>query len=491
MNDMNDNIVRELIEMGQMENRVMLSDSYKYSHVDAYEDGIVSMFDYAEARSGKFFDYTVFFGMQYYLKKYFIRPITQYEVDEAYEYSIAHGIPFDKEGWDYIVQELKGLLPVRIKSVREGLRVPVKNVLFTMESTDKRVFWIASWLETILMKVWYPSNIATRSTDIRDLMMKYAEQTSDNPFVDYQLHNFGDRGSSSVESAGIGGMAHLIPFRGTDNFNSIRYVKNFYNITDIKTIGHSIPALEHSTVTSWGKDREYDMFLNFLEKNKGNDIAAFVCDSYDYFKTVDVVTSDERFTVKINSDDYPVFVIRPDSGEPTVVIPKTLDIMEKNNVPFTINKKGFKVWNKMRLIWGDGVVEEGIDEMINILIDRGYSSENIAFGMGGALMQGNDNSSNNRDTQGFAIKNSSVTYEDGSKRDVFKDPITAPDKKSKKGELTLWYNNTTKEFFTDLISFKENDTSITNMLNLIFENGKFVKEWTFDEVRTANDVISD
>ena len=277
-------------------------------------------------------------------------------------------------------------------------------------------------------------------------------------------------------------MAHLTSFMGTDNFNAMRYVNIFYG-TDINRIGHSIAALEHSTVTSWGKENEYEMFLNFMEKNKGNPIVAFVMDSYDYFKSVETVTSDPRFTEKINSDEYPIFVMRPDSGDPMDIVPKTIDIMEKNNVPFTVNSKGFKVWNKMRIIWGDGISEQAIIDMCDLLVERGYSTENIAFGMGGALMQGNETTSNNRDTQAFAIKNSSVTYVDGNKRDVFKDPITAPNKKSKKGELTLWRNPTTNEYITDRVDAKP--TGFEDSLHIVYENGLIVKEWTFDEVREA------
>lgn len=473
----------EFIKEGKIENRVMMSDSYKYSHVDAYEEGVSSMFDYAEVRSSKFFTQTQFATLQYYLKEYFTFPITQYEVDEAYMYLKAHGAPFDKAGWDHIVQELDGRLPIRIRAVQEGKLVPTGNVLFTIESTDARVFWIASWLETTLMKVWYGCNIATRTYNIKQILMGYAEATSDNPFVDYTLHNFGDRGSSSVESAGIGGIAHLINFKGTDNFNAIKYVHKYYSFITIEAIGHSIPALEHSTITSWGKVREFEMFLNFMEENKGRAIIAMVMDSYDYFNAVEIITSDKRFTDKINSDEYPIVVMRPDSGDPRDIIPQTIDIMEKNNVPYTTNKKGYKVWNKIRIIWGDGINEEAIIAMLNILKERGYSSENIAFGMGGALMQGNESTSNNRDTQGFAIKNGSVTI-NGEERDVFKDPITEPTKKSKKGILGFYYNEETNSYITQRAT-DPIPNGYEDALYIIYENGEVITEWTFDEVREA------
>lgn len=475
----------------------MLADSYKYTHTVQYPVGTVSMFDYAEARSidGS----TVFFGLQYILKEHFTEPIEQYEVDEAHEFSKAHGIEFNKTGWDYIVKELGGHLPVKIRAVQEGLLVPNGNVLFTVESTDQNVFWVVSWLETILMTVWYTSTVATRSYFVRKMLEEYAVKTQETPFVLYQFHNFGARGSTGAESAMVGGMAHLaVGFLGTGNFSAIKGIQNFYPVSDTTSIAHSISATEHSTTTSWGKEQEFEMIMKHIEMNKGKPMIAAVMDSYDYFKAVRTVCAqDGEFQRKINSPDYPVFVIRPDSGDPKKIIPQTLDIMEKECVPYTMNNKGFKVFNKMRIIWGDGINTYSMREMLDILVKRGYSSENISFGSGGWLMQ-----HHNRDTLGFAIKCSEITVDEGSPIDngdggaemehffvpmgVFKDPITDPGKKSKKGKVTLWFNHATKEYFTDKIDFSSSDFPITDMLNIVYENGKITKETTLEEIRNCN-----
>lgn len=477
-------------------NRVMLGDSYKYSHTNQYPDNTVSMFDYAEARSGKVYPKTLFNGLQPILMKYFSTPIEQWEVDEAYKFSVVHGVSFNKEGWDYIVQHLGGYLPVKIRAVAEGTVVPVQNVLFTVESTDSYVYWITSWLETVLMTVWYPCNVATRSYYVRKLLENYAEETQDNPFVDYSFHNFGARGSSNPETAMMGGIAHLAAgFLGTDNFSALKGAEYYYGVEDISTIGHSINASEHSSTCAWGKDEEMNMIMNHLEKNEGRYMIAAVMDSYDYYKAVEnICEKDGMFQKRINLPEYPIFVMRPDSGDPEVVIPKTLDIMEKEEVPYTVNKKGFKVFNKMRIIWGDGINMESMETMLKIMMDRGYSTENIAFGSGGWLMQQHD-----RDLQSWAIKCSEITLDEGTPvdcddgscvwepfyvtRDVFKDPITAPNKKSKKGKITLWYNHQSKEFFTDKVDFKTNVFPVTDMLNTVFENGKMIKTYTLEEVR--------
>jgi nicotinamide phosphoribosyltransferase len=474
-------------------NVIMLSDSYKYSHWKQYPANMVSMFDYAEARSDKVYPKTVFFGLQYYIDKYLMNPITAENIDEANDYASRHGIPFNKEDWEYILNEHKGYLPVRIRAVREGMLIPTKNVLFTVESTDKKVPWVAGFLETLLMKVWYTSNVATRSYYVRKEIEKYYEKTEDpeNDFaINFSYHNFGDRGSSSPESAAIGGVAHLTQFMGTDNFNSLRYAEKFY---DEPNAGFSIPATEHSTTTAWGKDEEFNMIRNHIEVNKDSDIVAAVCDSYDYLETVRTVTSGD-FKAKIESDEYPKFVIRPDSGSPVDMIMKTLDIMEENGVSYTVNSKGFKVFKKYGIIWGDGIDEMVIKQLLWVMKKRGYAASNIAFGSGGWLMQQHD-----RDTQGWAVKCSSITVDEGSpiengfggtcweeflvERDVFKSPITAPNKKSKKGRLTLWYNHASDTFFTDSVNHKSNDAPLTDMLNTVYENGVAKGRISLAEVR--------
>lgn len=476
-------------------NRVMLSDSYKYSHFKQYPKGTEAMYDYAEARSSKVYPKTVFFGLQYILMEYFSTPIEVAEVTEAKMYAKFHNIPFDEDGWYYITQELKGMLPVRIKAVPEGSVIPNGNVLFTIESTDTKVPWVASWLETVLMKVWYTCNVATRSYYVKQMLKEYGKMTQDNPYVDLQFHCFGDRGSPSVESAGIGGMAHLTQFYGTDNFQSIKYIDKFYGqdcgenqITDcsldewakrkeefLSSIAISIPASEHSTVTSWGKDKELDMIENHIRENKGQYIIACVMDSYDYLKAVDAVTGQERFRELIDSDEYPIFVLRPDSGDPIEMITKTIDIIEENGVPFTTNSKGCKVWDKFRIIWGDGVDMVAMEAMLEVMVKRGYSTECIAFGSGGWLMQQHD-----RDTLGFAVKCSSITV-NGVERDVFKDPITAPNKKSKKGKVTTYYNRNTDVYFTDKVG--QGFVSATDILETVYENGKMVKTYSISDVR--------
>ena len=150
----------------------------------------------------------------------------------------------------YIVEKHGGKLPLSIKAVPEGSRVPYKNVLFTVESTDEKVPWIANYFETILVQVWYPMTVCTNSHEQKRLIYDAFGRTSTpDKFADchLKLHDFGYRGSTSVESAGIGGCAHLINFRGSDTISAILTARKYYNAE--KTMpGVSIPASEHRCV---------------------------------------------------------------------------------------------------------------------------------------------------------------------------------------------------------------------------------------------------
>lgn len=459
------------------ENRVMLTDSYKLSHYLQYPKGTVNMYDYAEARSLKEYDKTLFFGLQMIWKKYFSDALTIEEVNEAKEYADIHGVPFNYNGWVKIIKDYGGKLPVTIKAVPEGLVIPNKMVLFTVELTndDKDIFWLPSWLETFLMKVWYTCNVATRSYYVKEMLLEHHKLTSDNPFVDFSFCNFGDRGAPCVEAAAFGGVAHAVCFKGTDNFNSLRYAHIFMNEPK-ENIGFSIPASEHSSTTAWGKDAEFDMVDNHIETSKGKPLMASVADSYDVYNFTDKITSGE-FKKKIESDDYPKFIERPDSGYAPEVIDRMLDIYEKNNVAYTTNNKGYKTFNKYGMIWGDGINMETMADILTVLRLRMYSAENMAFGSGGWVMQ-----NHNRDTLGFAIKCSNISLEDGTEIEVFKDPITDPGKKSKKGRVTTYFDTVENEFFVDKIDAKLKERCV-NVLQTVIENGNLVKEVSLSDVR--------
>ena len=453
-----------------MKNLILTTDSYKQTHYLQYPEEMTYMHDYIESRGGSY-GVTKFFGLQYYLKEYLSKPITKEMVEEAKEICKLHGVPFNEDGWNYIAE--LGYLPIKIRAVEEGVVVPNHNVLITVESTDEKVAWITGFVETLIMKVWYPITVATFSYKIKKIIKEFLDKTSDNPESELltRFHDFGYRGVSSEESAGIGGMAHLVNFRGTDTLNAVLYAKKYYNC---KMAGFSIPASEHITMTSWKKENEEKAFENMIDKFQGP--VSIVSDSYNFFNAVDYIVGEDLKEKIKNHKNGPV-IIRPDSGDAITNVLFALESLERN-FGAVINSKGFKVLNNVRIIQGDGINEDTIWDLCKIIMENGYSIENVAFGCGGALLQGNSHSSINRDTHRFAMKCSAAII-NGELIDIYKNPITDRGKVSKKGILDLIYEN--GEFKT--INIEKDKPHKNSVMKTVFENGKILKEYTFDEVR--------
>jgi nicotinamide phosphoribosyltransferase len=474
------------------------TDSYKASHYLQYPPGTRSMFSYIESRGGEY-NKTVFFGLQYYLKKYLSHRVTVEEVEEAKAFFEEHGEPFNYEGWMYIAKDLKGKLPVRIRAVPEGSVIPTHNILVSIESTDPKVFWIVSWIETMLLRVWYPITVSTRSHKIRQIILEALRVSADDPDaeINFKLHDFGSRGVSSQESARIGGAAHLVNFLGSDTCVGVRMANKVYNKG--KMTAWSIPAMEHSSVTSWGKMREVEAYRNMLRKTgKKGGIIACVSDSYNLWNACSKLWGEELRGEVVGSGC--TVVIRPDSGHPSTVVLRTAQLLEEK-FGVTVNSKGYKVLNNVRIIQGDGINEHSIQEILNNLLDHGFSATNIAFGMGGALLQ-----QHNRDTLKFAMKCShiyrlpdgsetqdEVLYElDGEELvsvDVFKDPVTDHGKVSKAGRLDLIRDGSGNYQTIAIGNLSAHpDTEMVD----VFEDGKLLKEWNFDadiRPRAKGDVV--
>jgi nicotinamide phosphoribosyltransferase len=451
-----------------MQNLILDSDSYKSSHFLQYPPGTEAMFNYFESRGGHY-DRMVFFGLQYYLKKYLTQRITLDMVNEAAEFLKAHGVPFPYDGWKYLV-ERGGKIPIRIRAVPEGTVVPTHNVLFTVESTDPKVFWIVGWFETMLVRMWYPITVATQSYHIRKYIYDMLVKTADDPDneVLFKLHDFGSRGVSSQESAEIGGASHLVNFMGSDTLAGVWAANKYYHSA---MAAYSIPAAEHSTITSWGKEREVEAYRNMVKQfAKPGALVACVSDSYDLHNAVDNFWGKALHDEVVNSGA--TLVVRPDSGDPPRIVRWTLQRLDAH-FGNTVNSKGYKVLNHVRVIQGDGINEDSLKDILLMATEAGYSATNVTFGMGGALLQ-----QLNRDTQKFAMKCSEVTI-NGEHVPVFKDPVTDHGKKSKAGRLDLVRDG--QGYKT--IAVTKDTPPYQSELQTVFENGEVLVEWTLDEVR--------
>jgi nicotinamide phosphoribosyltransferase len=468
------------------QNLLLLADAYKYSHYKLYTSGTTQIYSYLESRGG-IFNETIFYGLQYYLKEYLQgQAFTKENIDEAEE--VLKGVfgrqgVFKRENFEYILDKYNGRLPIRIMAVPEGSSVPVKNVLMTIENTDPKCFWLTNFLETLLMQVWYPSTVATLSREIRKTVEHYFELTADetsSASIDFILNDFGFRGVSSVESAGLGGSAHLINFSGSDTVYASAFARKYYRAQ--KIYGMSVPATEHSIMTLKGAEGESKIFEHVLNAYPDG-ILSCVSDSYNIFNAVGDLWGME-YKDRIMQRNG-TLVIRPDSGDPVQTLLKVFEILF-DRFGFTTNSKGYRVLpRQIRVIQGDGIEYESIQLIYKTLMANGISAENLLLGMGGALLQ-----KVNRDTQKFALKCSCAEV-NGEIIDVQKSPIEM----SEQGELIKSFK-TSKAGKLKLIQTEEGLRTVResesgeNVLETVFENGEIKKSYTFEEIRERASIKS-
>lgn len=458
-----------------IENNIcLLTDSYKITHHYFYPKGTKKIYSYLESRVGAEFNKTIFYGLQYIIKKYLKgKVVTQEKIDEADNLMRTHlgeGI-FNREGWQYILDEFDGMLPIEIKAVPEGTPVDVGNVLMTVENTDDKCYWLVNYLESLLLQVWYPSTIATLSAEVRKLANFYLDVTgSDKSNLDFMLHDFGYRGATSTESSMLCGSAHLLSFSGTDTIPALTIPENYYN--DSEVYGFSVQATEHSVMTSLGQDGEIQQALNVIENAK-NGILSMVIDSYDYRNFLRQASTEgselNDAILKFLSIDGNKVVFRPDSGEPVSTTIDCLNILESGFGSYD-TENGYKVFDaNIGLLWGDGLNYHKIRDILFAMKSNGWAAENIIFGMGGGL-----HSSVNRDTQRNAFK-CSAQLRDGQWFDIFKNPLDSS-KKSKTGRFKL---------IEDDGSFKtiSIDDEGDDILRTVFKDGKLLVDEKYCDVK--------
>jgi nicotinamide phosphoribosyltransferase len=337
--------------------------------------------------------------------------------------------------------------------------------MMTIENTDPACYWLTNYLETVAVQVWYPTTVATVSREMKRVILSSLKETGDPTGISFKLHDFGFRGVSSVESAGIGGLAHLINFAGTDTMAALMIAREHY---DCKMAGYSIPAAEHSTITSWGRSREADACENMLTQYPEG-LVAVVSDSYDIINACKDIWGD-KLRQKVLSRKG-TLVVRPDSGVPHEMVVKVLNTLGDYFEP-TVNSKGFKVLPpQVRVIQGDGIDLPEMKRIARELKAAGWSMDNMAFGMGGALLQ-----KMNRDTLKFAFKCSAIKIA-GEWVDVYKRPASAPWKASKRGRLKL-VQNPDGGFVT-----LRQDQPGKDCLEEVFRDGRCLTRYTLDDIR--------
>lgn len=477
-------------------NPLLLTDGYKVDHRRQYPTGTSLVYSNWTPRKSRIegVDEVVFFGLQYFIKKYIIQDFDLYffkqpkeEVVKKYARRINNYLGENQVGTKHIedLHDL-GYIPMVFKALPEGASVPIRVPMFTMYNTMPEFFWLTNYFETLLSAVvWLPCNSATIAKQYRIVLDKYAQETSSVPeFVDWQGHDFSMRGMGGIEAAVTSSAGHLLSFTGSDTIPAIDFLEEYYNAnSDVELVAGSVAATEHSVMCMGTTEGEYETFKRLICEVYPKGIVSIVSDTWDLWKVLTDYLP--RLKEEIVSREGKV-VVRPDSGDPVDIIcgnPNGKTEQEKKGVieliwdvfGGTVNSKGYKeLVPQIGAIYGDSITVARATQICERLKAKGFASTNVVLGIGSFTYQ-----YNTRDTFGFAMK---ATYGEvnGEGRAIFKDPITDDGtKKSAKGLMKIDLVDGVYKL-TDNVSWEEERKG---ELKEVFRDGKLLIDHSLTEIR--------
>ncbi|MGG7519508.1 nicotinate phosphoribosyltransferase [Allorhizobium undicola] len=452
-------------------NPILNTDSYKLGHFLQYPPGVQAVSAYITTRGTSVMPEIVFFGLQIFLKDYLSQPVTAADIDEAEEVAALHGQPFDKAGWQHILSKHGGFLPLSIEALPEGMVVRRGLPLVQVVNTDPACFWLPGYVETALLRaVWYPSTVASALRHVKRTLMPFLEKSCDDPeeLMPTRLAEYGARGATSLEQAGIGGAANLLLFENTDTLAAVMCTRRYYGA---KMAGFSMPASEHTTMIAWGQEREAQSFAHMIDQFGDYPAYSVVSDSYDIHHALSELWG-KLLQPRVRAKPG-LLIVRPDSGDP-IDTPVQAVSQLAYHFGTRLNGKGYKVLDdKVRVLQADGVSLRDITMILGRLEGMGFSAENISFGIGASQLQ-----KVSRDTYSFTMKGSAIQDGDGSWRDMSRRPVNMHEKLPRAGRQAV------VEEEAELVAIRREELGgRQNFLQPVWENGRLLKEWSFDEVR--------
>lgn len=474
-------------------------DFYKTGHHEQYPSGTEYVYSNLTARSGKHSNIIggngiIFVGLQLFIKEYLID-----EWNSSF-FNLPKKIAIDRYHNRVSIAMQKninvghleklhdlGYLPIRIKALPEGSFVPYKVPMLTIVNTHPDFYWVTNMLESVMSSdLWQMINTATTTVEYLKNFYKYAEFTgADKSFVPFQAHDFSFRGMAGREAAARSSFAALAcGSMGTDSVPGLDVADEYYGCGEVGTfLGGSVSATEHSVMCAGMEVNEYDTFKRLITEVYPTGNISIVSDTWDFWNVMSNILP--RLKDDILSRDGKV-IIRPDSGNPVDIICGD----DKSDNPYVkkglveclwdifgghINDKGYKVLNdKIGAIYGDSITLDYQIEILNKLYRKKFASSNIVLGIGSYTYQ-----YNTRDTHGLAVKATSVVI-NGERRDIYKNPKTDDGvKKSAKG-LLMVINGINGYELVDSVDEKQEKRGC---LEVVFENGKLVKNITIHDIR--------
>lgn len=429
-----------------------------------------------------------------------------------------------------------GYLPIVIKALPEGSRVNIKVPFLTIRNTLPQFYWLTNYLETVLSdELWQSITVATITYEYRRILNKYVELTGSSPeFADWQIHDFSMRGMAGWAASAKAGAAHLLSSRGTDTLPAVDYLEDYYGADVTKElVAGSVPATEHSVMCMGGMgEAELETFRRLITKVYPSGIVSIVSDTWDFWTVITkytVALKEEILARKENALGMAKVVFRPDSGDPVKIVSglkvangnessydlaygdfDVVKVEDKfyefeveydqwdgypmsykltNEVPEHIVKgaveclwdifggdvteKGYKTLNqRVGLIYGDSITLERAEQILQRLMEKGFSAGNIVFGVGSFTYQ-----YITRDTFGMAVK-ATWGQVNGEARNIQKDPKTGDGmKKSATGMMVVRKEENDYVLF-DKIDPSYEDTDLDE-LQPVFCDGRLVKEQSF------------
>lgn len=477
---------------------ILYSDSYKQCHPRMYPKGTTKLVSYWVPRRSMFGenDTMIFFGLQPFIKEYLIElfnnsffNISKDYVRRSYSEIIERHLGLENVEIDRVMalHEL-GYLPLKMRALPEGTIVPMGVPCIELTNTHPDFAWVVQWVECILQaELWKPCCHATMAKKFRNLADTWYSANSDgNPAM--AMADFGMRGMSGIDEAVKASAAWLTSFNKTSTIPAIDYIDfNYENCP--YGIGLGAVSTEHSVMSAnFAVDGDEISFVKrALTELYPNTSFSMVSDTYDYWNMIDnILPACKKEIMEHNGK----LLVRPDSGD---IVEISINTVLKlwNTFGGTVNSKGYKVLNShIGIIYGDGCTLEKIEQIWSELDKAGFAADNIVFGVGAfsfAAMPVDDKMIiYTRDTYGIAMK---ATYAiiNGESVFLYKDPKTDTShlKKSQKGLIDVWRDPAAegKIRATDgLKSFSSNNRP-NSLWQTVFEDGKIVKETTFEEIR--------
>lgn len=476
----------------------LLCDFYKISHREQYPAGTERIYSTWTPRTSRLEGVTevVNFGLQgfiqewlvdFFQEQFFNRPLA--DIISEYSRVIKFTLGVQNPPTEHI-KYLHGLgyLPLLIKALPEGAKVPLRVPTMTVESTDSKCFWLTNYIETLAScQLWKPTTSATLANEYRKLLEKWACETNGSAAgVEFQGHDFSMRGMDGVESAARSGAGHLLSFVGTDTIPAIPYLERYYGANiEQELVGTSIPATEHSVQCCYSDDIAY--FKRIINEVYPSGLVSIVSDGRDFWDVIGNILPGLKADIMARTGG-PVgdkVVIRPDSGDPVLICcgdPNGKTELERKGAiealwdifGGTVNAGGYKVLDShIGLIYGDAITLARCNEICSRLAEKGFASINMVYGIGSYTYQ-----YNTRDTLGFALKSTDCTI-DGVDVPIFKDPKTDNGvKKSLKGKVVVLLENGKYVAYDQQTQPHDND-----QLKPVFCNGLVTRQQTLAEIR--------